>query len=452
MTAYAYPKVLEDILNRRIPGIRFSVIDKGRAATDSGFVIMTLKDSLNKYNPDMVIVMTGFNDDKKLLPYGNIPVSEKIPLKTYKLAKILLNNIASKYRRARFSSYHTDDREIANKEEGTREAGTPGRAIDGESVYIEPAVDMRPEKDQMYAHPRITSWDSENYYEAEKKYKYAIERDPDDPLPYLELGRYYLTMRDFSKAENMYKRVINIDPRNHQVYFGLGWTYREQLKFKEAEEMYKRAIEVSPREKTSYFELGWCYRLTGDLDKAAETFRRITELDSGEGPAYFELGSIYLLKKDFNKAAEEFKKAIEINPRNDAVYMALVHCYEKLGNPVLAKEYSETAKKLRLGSYNLVTQRNYHKLKEILDEKGVKFVCMQYPARSLEPLKKIFLDKEGVIFVDNEKVFKEALKQASYDKYFIDMFAGDFGHCTREGNRLLAENIADTIIKRCFKK
>ena len=34
-----------------------------------------------------------------------------------------------------------------------------------------------------------------------------------------------------------------------------------------------------------------------------------------------------------------------------------------------------------------------------------------------------------------------------YSKYFSDTFANDFGHCTREGNRLIAENLADTILK-----
>jgi hypothetical protein len=30
------------------------------------------------------------------------------------------------------------------------------------------------------------------------------------------------------------------------------------------------------------------------------------------------------------------------------------------------------------------------------------------------------------------------------------MFAGDFGHCTDKGNRLLAENIATVILKEVF--
>jgi len=52
-----------------------------------------------------------------------------------------------------------------------------------------------------------------------------------------------------------------------------------------------------------------------------------------------------------------------------------------------------------------------------------------------------------MIFVDNEAVFKNALKDASFKDYFIDLFAGDFGHCTEKGNRLLAQNIASVLIQ-----
>jgi len=33
-----------------------------------------------------------------------------------------------------------------------------------------------------------------------------------------------------------------------------------------------------------------------------------------------------------------------------------------------------------------------------------------------------------------------------------DMFGGDFGHCTQKGNKLLAGNIADVILKEVFGK
>ncbi len=79
-------------------------------------------------------------------------------------------------------------------------------------------------------------------------------------------------------------------------------------------------------------------------------------------------------------------------------------------------------------------------------------VCVQYPMRSIDPLKKIFEKDEGVIFVDNETIFKEMVKKSGPKEVFLDMFGGDFGHCTPKGNRLLAQNIADAILRAVFNK
>ena len=77
---------------------------------------------------------------------------------------------------------------------------------------------------------------------------------------------------------------------------------------------------------------------------------------------------------------------------------------------------------------------------------------MQYPLRNLETLRLLFNDRSNIIFVDNELTFKEALKKGNYKDYFTDMFAGDFGHCSPLGNRLIAQNAARVIIKEYFRK
>jgi len=93
------------------------------------------------------------------------------------------------------------------------------------------------------------------------------------------------------------------------------------------------------------------------------------------------------------------------------------------------------------------TIRNFNRIKEILDEKGIKIVIMQYPNREIDPLKGVFKSEENIIFVNNENLFKEALKHTDYRALFVDKFAGDFGHCTKKGNRMIAENIMNVLIK-----
>ena len=212
----------------------------------------------------------------------------------------------------------------------------------------------------------------------------------------------------------MFKKAIEINPKNDWAYAGLGERYNDQGEYDKAEEVLQKAIEINPKNDRAYFGLGWCYIRQGEYDKAEE-----------------------ILKKDIETNL--------IPP--DRVYGSLANCYKKWGKYKLAEEYFRKANRLGTEYYNPITCHNYQRLKEIVTRKGIKLVCVQYPMCSVEPLKKMFRNKEGIIFVDNEKIFKKALKQASYDEYFRDMYGGGFGHCTNKGNRLLAENIADVILK-----
>jgi hypothetical protein len=144
------------------------------------------------------------------------------------------------------------------------------------------------------------------------------------------------------------------------------------------------------------------------------------------------------------------RENIQLNSQGNGAPTMLACYYNELGDSQLAERYFRETD--RPDFYNPVTCHNYEKLKEIVTERGIKLVCVQYPVCSVEPLKRVFRDQRGIIFIDNEKVFKEALKKSSYSEYFTDMFGGEFGHCTRKGNRLLAENIADAILREGVNK
>jgi tetratricopeptide (TPR) repeat protein len=235
----------------------------------------------------------------------------------------------------------------------------------------------------------------------------------------IELKTFYPRLiRNSTLNEDLLKKAIELNPRNDIAYCALGWLYRDQGKYPQAESFFKKALEANP---INFY-------------------------------AYFGLGSIYRSQGKYPQAEETFKKAIELNPLNDRWHGALAALYQEIGEYASAQESLKKAEGIRAKYYNSMTWHNYQEVKRILDKRGIKLVCLQYPVRSIEPLKKIFEDEKGVIFVDNERIFKDALKKTSYKEYFTDMFGGDFGHCTRKGNRLLAENIANVILKEPFGK
>ncbi|MFH1519226.1 MAG: tetratricopeptide repeat protein [Candidatus Omnitrophota bacterium] len=411
-----YPFQLEEILNQRNIGIKFTVINKGVCGTCTAAIVARLEDNLNQYQPDLVITMMGINDREGAIAYVDIPTSGIRALfnslKTYKLIKLLKLHIINKV-----------------KELGIYKPEETKEVIVSESI----------EKTQ-----------SSNIKEQEETFKEVIEANPQNASAYVRLGRYYKDLGKQAQAEAMLKKAIETDPRSYEASAELGQWYKDQRKYSQAEEMYKKAIEISPSKVGAYAKLGWVYKDSGKHIQAEEMLKQAIQISPRNDGICVALGEWHRDQEDYTQAEVMFKRAVKLNPRNDKAYVGLAHCYREQGKPDLVKKYTQKAKDLRLEHYNLMTRHNYQKVKEILTKKGIKLVCVQYPVRSVEPLKKMFEDQEDVIFVSNERVFKQALKQASYKEYFNDMFGGDFGHCTPRGNRLLAENIAKVILSECF--
>ncbi len=246
--------------------------------------------------------------------------------------------------------------------------------------------------------------------------------------------------------------ISNMDSFKKNAYAGVKWLCIDRDEIPRAEKVFKKAIEINPYNVGAYVTMGRLYSGAGKISLAQKIFKRAIDINPRDYGGYAGLGWIYRTQGKFSLAEEAFKKAEKLNPQSDEQYAALYALYQEMGKLKLAKKYERKMERLRLNYYNPVTVDNYLKLKEILDRRGIRLVCVQYPMRSIEPLKKIFQGREGIIFVDNEKIFKDALKMAGYKEYFRDMFGGDFGHCTVKGNRLLAQNIANTILNEVFNQ
>ncbi len=336
----SYPSQLEEILNQRNAGIKFSVINKGVSGTTSFCILSNLEDNLSKYKPDMIVTMMGINEEYGEFMYGNLYKREtmffyKRPffflknLRLCKLTKLLYSHIIYKIR---------------------------------------------------------------------------------------QIGIYKIQQKHADIGPVTKKSLENKDIKKCQLYFGLGLKYEHKRQYNKAKRKYSEIIKIDPANYRAYFGLGACYQYLGEYDKAEEMF----------------------------------KKAIDITSENEGAYRCLALFYKETGRYHDAEKYFRKADKTGLELYFPAIQQNFQELQRILMQKKIKFVCVQYPLRNIEPLKNMFDTADGVIFVDNEKNFKEALKTSNYKEYFIDSFGGDFGHCTKKGNRLLAENIADVILKEYF--
>ena len=386
---YSYPNQLEEILNESKIGKKFAVINEGLPGIEFSIILRKLESNLNKYNPEIVVLLVSedFSVYRKMVFSKNINCSQR-----GRLHEVPPPDITPKDTLGNMSEIEIKVQKLIMWLNRFKDRFKVLKLV----KMIQPSFAER---------------------QAEESFKKAIELNPADSLAYANLAWFYGNQGKYAQAEESFKKAIELNPTDSWAYANLAWLYGDQDKYAQAEESFKKAIELSNIKVDLYGELAWLYR------------------DQGK----------------YAQAEESFKKAIELSPENYMTYRGLAVLYEERGEYAMAEEYYKKADQAGYESSILVNRQDYLKFKDILDKRGIKLICVQSPMRSVEVLKKLFEGQKGVIFVDNEKIFKAAVKATSYSEYFIDAAGGDFGHCTPKGNRLLAENIANTIIKEVFK-
>lgn len=427
-----YPHFLEEILNQQSTNIRFSVVDKGIPHTTT-YIVNHLEENLEKYKPDLVVTMMGINDAAKHMPFEELNVSGVKyffqSFRVYKLIRLIWLRIKRKAQ------------EVGLYNSRMFTAKTRNHFAASRSVNDEQCIELG----------RV--YDSEGEYDkAEELFKKAIELNARNYQAYIDLGWFYIAQGRGKEAQAVYRKAIELDPLKEDGYAGLGWACKDsgEPDHTQAVKFYQQAIELNPRNDKSYVAFGYYLAEMQKYREAGNMFEKAVELNSKNAWAYFYLGWCYRGLGEYARAESAFKRSIELYPRNELAFSGLMILSAEAGKYGAMREWGETLNNSRM-YYSLSTQNNYLQLKQALDRRGIKLVCMQYPMRNILPLKRIFKEQEGIIFVDNEKVFKDALQHGRYEDYFRDNFAADFGHCTERGNKLLAGNLANVILKEVFK-
>ncbi|MBU1864207.1 MAG: tetratricopeptide repeat protein [Candidatus Omnitrophica bacterium] len=393
-----YPQQLEEILNATPRDTSFVVINKGMFNVDTTDIMYNAPAFVETYKPQIVIAMMGTNDSHTTVPHRHTMTHILQSFRTYKFACLIAKHI----RTTRSSNFFYEGVEYKDKHE----------------------------------------WSTAQ----ELFYKETL-RHPQNVQAHVELGWCYYYDRLFNKAEKTFKRVLSIEPSHLEAVLGLGLTYGYQGRKKESEELLTIARKENPNNHDVLMKLCIYYRDTRDYTRAIPLFEEVIPLDPHFSWLYSAGGECLMGVGRIREAISMFKKALIFLPDTDdhASYINLAQCYEHLNKLEKAAQYKKKAESLQSTFYSK-TRTNYRTLYTLLKTKGIQLVCVQYPMRPVSLLKKIFPNEDDILFVDNEAIFKHGVQEKGYNYYFDDRFAGDFGHCSPEGNRLLAENIARVIL------
>ena len=192
----------------------------------------------------------------------------------------------------------------------------------------------------------------ENYAEASKHFKRAIELDPDYSRAHAALASTYwegwerwwhepLGFEEWLGPRQEAERYLEIALKNptalaHQV---ASEVRRQESRHADMVREAETAVQLDPNDPNSYVALTWALALTGKPEEALTAVDRALALDPHHPAFYLYLkGFVKFMLKEYDVAADLLERALELNPANFSAKNILIPTYAYLGKLDAAKE------------------------------------------------------------------------------------------------------------------
>jgi tetratricopeptide (TPR) repeat protein len=199
--------------------------------------------------------------------------------------------------------------------------------------FMEKAVALDPEFAVAYSDMANAYAELDNYSEARKYYKKAIELSDrvSDRERYLIIGDFNFTETNFKKAIEAYNKLLELYPDDMLASAWLGITYRVLEEWNKAQELLEVNLRNRDENSFTYMNLAGIYAAKGLYDKSREVLEYY--LKSFQDNHFFRsLAWNSLLRGNYELALNEMAKAISLAPgRNwsDIKLKGYIYCLKE---------------------------------------------------------------------------------------------------------------------------
>ena len=482
LPATAYPAQLERILDARQSTHDFNVFNAGMLGGNSESVMSMVEARAPEFRPHVIIAMMGIRDRGG----DPLPLLAAIPdwlgsLRTVQLACWLYEGVVM--RRGENAADVRGVDEIPRALQGMDWQ----LRIYGKEHRIAFPPDAEAEEAVSGLRVALYHWYIGRIEHAEELLRETIA---EQSMGYNILARVLASTGRMDEAETLLEEAIRLHPEEGMYRVVLGNLLTEQEHFDRARALLEQALAESSTFRAVVHTRNWIYlaladlsRAEGDPEQALQVLGSLASVQPQSGerfrPAFplvrsqknALLGEISTELGRWAKAEHCLLQALDARPMQHSHMWLLSKVYRQTGQldkeeqvrrELLEEtqrmgEYFELAKLFRQAGdgdrvpdllAHAVRQipsigANYRRLYELADRNDIKLVVMQYPFFSLDLLRQYAPPKKGVVFIDNEHIF-----DAAPDEYVFDpRFPWAFTHYTEEGSRVLAENVADTVLE-----
>lgn len=392
---YSYPRQLEKMLNEGRIEKKVNVQNLGSPGGNSYRILKIFRENINKYNPEIAIIMVGTNNDWNLEGMQRFSQSyilkktkfDIYDLRIYKLWKILTMSLSKKIAKT-----------------------------------SQEKLDMN---NQLPHQKNLTHK------------KESVTLAPQAQIPVLEWGAYKKKVDSFREADRSDLAIEEINnmlkkyPGAYQLQGELVLFLREMGNYDLALEYAKKTLAGAPLDQQQnaymHMELVYIYRAKKYWDLARKEMDYALEDISYIQSVFPELVYICNNKEsglDFTIEAEKIRKLISTihGEKGIEIWDTLLY---------LEKNQEE---KFRIVEADLLELIN------IARKNNIKLILMTYPiwVSANEVIRKVAL-KYNIPLIDNELIFKEKPNKEE----FLNLDS----HCNAKGYEMVAANIYSTLFR-----
>jgi len=237
---------------------------------------------------------------------------------------------------------------------------------------------------------------------------------------------------------------------------------RQAGRFEKARMVYVDILKKYPDYKTALFELGRNYKLSGKFKKALNLFLALFAKYPSDTDVFNEIKDTLIRENDSRKTAAVYLMLHKRFPHSKIISQALSAAYITLGGEYFLQDELEKTEDLYYMAMALDSQKcythgdvlkeikiykkiynNLYGLAQLCDKKKINLIVCGYPSFLPRAVKHVAARRQ-LTLIDHAPVFKAAIEKYPEKQYFISK---NDPHCTKEGYRLMAENVAEKVVE-----
>ena len=166
----------------------------------------------------------------------------------------------------------------------------------------------------------------ENYDKAIASLDKCVKLKPNDAVAYFELGKNYLSLKDYRNAQDSFEKATQLDPKNKWYWLGIYDVSYETKNYPLAIETIQKIIAFDEEYKDDLISL---YMITNQFDKALVTINEMNDkFGKSEDRNRYKLQILSQGKyqdAEINNLIDQIKK----NPKEESNYVNLIFLYSK---------------------------------------------------------------------------------------------------------------------------